>query len=253
MRTHGEFASRFGTVKYFTEGSGDQVAVFLQGWATNRSLYETTVTEVSKKYTVLFPALPGFGESDEPTKPMSVSDYAEAVNSLLEHLGIKRAHFFCHSCGGRVFFKLNAMESRFTEPDRVVLCDVAGVVRKKSLLRRLKFAVFKVGKALFPSLAKKLRSRLGSDDYNAASDVMKKTLVLAVNEDLRHLFPAVTAPTLILWGRLDDSVPLSDAYLIESAVEDSAVIVFENSTHFPFITECERFHAVLASFFNINK
>ena len=81
---------------------------------------------------------------------------------------------------------------------------------------------------------------------------MKETLILAVNEDLRHLFPAVNASTLIMWGRYDDAVPLSDAYLIEAAVNDSAVVVFENSSHFPFITEEARFLAVVRSFFNIN-
>ena len=105
---------------------------------------------------------------------------------------------------------------------------------------------------MFPALAKKLRSRAGSADFNAATDVMKESLILAVNEDLRHLFPAISAPTLILWGRLDDAVPLSDAYLIEAAVPDSAVVVFDQSAHFPFITEEARFLAVVRSFFNIN-
>ena len=251
MRTHGEFASRFGTVKYFTEGSGDQVAVFLQGWATNRSLYETTVTEVSKKYTVLFPALPGFGESDEPSEAMSVSDYAEAINGLLEHLGIKKAHFFCHSFGGRILFKLNALENRFTEPDRIILCDVAGIVPKKPFSVKAKVRIFKIMKHICPPLAAKMRKRVGSADYNSASEIMRKTLVLAVNEDLRHLFSRISVPSLIMWGRHDDAVPLSDAYLIEAAIPDSAVIVFEQSSHFPFLTEEARFIPILKSFFNV--
>ena len=251
MRVHGEFSTRFGTIKYFTEGSGEGFAVMLQGWATDRSLYDGIVRALAEKYTVIFPALFGFGESEEPREAMSVSDYAEAIDSLLSHLGVKRAHFFCHSFGGRVFFKLNAMESRFTEPERVILCDVAGIVPKKSLAKRMKMKLYKLGKRLFPRAALALRSKVGSADYNAASEVMKKTLVLAVNEDLRHLFPEIDAPTLIMWGREDDAVPLSDAYLIESAVADSAVIVFEQSSHFPFLTEEARFLAVVRSFFAI--
>ena len=251
MRAHGEFSTRFGTIKYFTEGSGDDYAVILQGWATDRSLYDSIVRVFAEKYTVIFPALFGFGESDEPLFAMSVSDYAEAVNELLGHLGVNRAHFFCHSYGGRVFFKLNAMESRFTAPIDVILCDVAGVIPKKSFLTRIKMKLYKLGKRLFPRAAAAMRSKVGSADYNAASEIMKKTLVLAVNEDLRHLFPSVNVPALIMWGRADDAVPLSDAYLIESAVADSAVIVFENSGHFPFLTEEARFLAVVRSFFAI--
>lgn len=251
MRSNGEFSTRFGTIKYFTEGSGGDYAVMLQGWATDRSLYDGIVRVLAEKYTVIFPALFGFGESDEPREPMSVSDYAEAINSLLGHLGVKRAHFFCHSFGGRVFFKLNAMESRFTAPERVILCDVAGIVPHRSFAKRMKMKLYKLGKRLFPRAAAAMRSKAGSADYNAASDVMKKTLVLAVNEDLRHLFQRIDVPTLIMWGRADDAVPLSDAYLIESSVADSAVIVFEESGHFPFITEQARFLAVVRSFFAI--
>ena len=251
MRVHGELDYKFGKIKYFVEGEGSEYAVILQGWATNRSLYDGIVSALAEKYTVIFPALPGFGESDEPVEPMSVSDYAEAINSLLAHLGIKRAHFFCHSYGGRVLFKLNAMENRFTSPDRIILCDVAGVVPKKSLKTKIKVRFFKIMKRLSPKTAEKMRKKVGSADYNAASDVMRRTLVLAVNEDLRHLFHKIDVPALIMWGRLDDAVPLSDAYLMEASISDSAVIVFDRSSHFPFLTEGVRFISVLKSFFNI--
>ena len=143
------------------------------------------------------------------------------------------------------------MEDRFTRPLSIILCDVAGIVPKKSLYTRLKIRAFKVAKRLFPSLAEKMRKKVGSDDYNAASDVMRKTLVLAVNEDLCHLFGKIDVPTLIMWGRHDDAVPLSDAYLIEAAISDAAVIVFDYSAHFPFITERARFIPILRSFFKI--
>jgi pimeloyl-ACP methyl ester carboxylesterase len=115
----------------------------------------------------------------------------------------------------------------------------------------MKMKLYKLGKRILPRAAAAMRSRVGSADYNAASEVMKKTLVLAVNEDLRHLFQQIDVPTLIMWGREDDAVPLSDAYIIESSVTDSAVIVFEKSGHFPFITEPARFIAVMRSFFAI--
>ena len=251
MRVEREFLSGFGTIKYYTEGDGAEFAVILQGWATKRELYDGIASAISEKYTVVFPALQGFGESDEPASPMSVSDYAVAVNELLSHLGVKKAHFFCHSFGGRVMFKLNAMESRFTTPLSIILCDVAGVVPKKSLKTKIKVRFFKIMKHLCPPVAEKMRKKVGSADYNSASEIMRKTLVLAVNEDLRHLFGKIDVPTLIMWGRYDDAVPLSDAYLIEAAVKDSAVIVFEGSAHFPFLTERARFIPIVKSFFNI--
>ena len=81
---------------------------------------------------------------------------------------------------------------------------------------------------------------------------MRATLVRSVNEDLSELIGLVDCPTLVMWGVADNAVPISDAYLIESRIKDSAVIEFINSGHFPFLTERGRFLAVLRSFFEIN-
>lgn len=248
-------------IKYFTLGNGEEYAVILQGWATKSALYSDIITALSEKYTVIFPALSGFGESDEPKAPFCVSDYARLVNALLKQLGVKEARFFCHSYGGRVFYKLNAMEDRFTTPVSAVLCDTAGIVKKKSFKTRMRIRLFKLGKAIlstkiarffFPDALDELRRKNGSADYNSASEIMRATLVRSVNEDLSGLISSVNCPTLIMWGTNDDSVPLSDAYLINERISDSAVIEFYQSGHFPFITEKPRFLAVLRSFFEIS-
>ena len=260
MRAWKTFDFKGNEVKYFTAGNGDEYMVFLQGWATKSELYAKVIDVLSEKYTVIFPALSGFGESDEPTSSFCVDDYADLVDALLRSLEVKSAKFFCHSYGGRVFFKLNARADRFTSPTSVVLCDVAGVVPKKSLYKRLRIKIYKLGRRIlstrpaqffFPDALEELRRKNGSADYNSASPVMRETLVRSVNEDLTHLFSAVGCPTLIMWGTHDDAVPLSNAYLIEKAVADSAVIEFTESGHFPFLTEMPRFLAVLRSFFSI--
>ena len=260
MRAWQTFDFKGNKVKYFTAGNGGEHVVFLQGWATKSELYANVIDTLAEKYTVIFPALSGFGESDEPLSSFCVDDYADLVDSLLRSLDVKSAKFFCHSYGGRVFFKLNARADRFTTPSSVVLCDVAGVVPKKSLKTKLKIKLYKLGRRIlstraarffFPDALEELRRKNGSADYNSASPVMRETLVRSVNEDLTHLFSKIDCPTLIMWGSRDDAVPLSDAFLIEKAVADSAVIEFTESGHFPFLTEMPRFLAVLRSFFSI--
>lgn len=204
--------------------------------------------------------LSGFGESAEPKSSFCVADYARLVNSLLAELGVKEAVFFCHSYGGRVFYKLNAMTDRATHPISAILTDVAGIVPKKSLYKRLRVKLYKLGRRIlstkamryfFPDALEELRRKNGSADYNSATPVMRETLVRSVNEDLSDLIPLVDCPTLIMWGVNDDAVPLSDAYKIRDFISDSAVIEFSESGHFPFITERARFLAVVRSFFSI--
>ena len=248
------------TMKYITAGEGEEFAVVLQGWATKGELYSSIVDTLAEKYRVIFPLLPGFGDSDEPKASFEVSDYAVLVNELLSSMGVKRAVFFCHSYGGRVFYKLNAMGDRAAEPISVMLCDVAGILPKKSLKTKLKIKMFKLSKKIFstkagrfffPDIIENMRAKSGSADYNSASPVMRETLVRSVNEDLSHLIPAIGCSALILWGVRDDAVPLSDAYFISRSIADSAVIEFADSGHFPFITEAPRFLAVVRAFCGI--
>ena len=247
-------------LRYVSAGHGDEIAVLLQGWHTQSELYEDIVDTLAQRYTVLFPLLPGFGETPEPDEPMCVADYAALVIDFLSALHVTKAVFFCHSFGGRVFFHLLSSPGSPIQAEKVILCDVAGVMRRKSLFQRWKLRHYKWGYRLlesrplrrfFHEKAERFRERHASEDYRNASPVMRQTLVLAVNEDLCERFPLLTMPTLILWGRNDTAVPLSDAYRIESDAKDAAVVVFENSGHFPFLTEKPRFLAVVRSFFQI--
>ena len=96
-----------------------------------------------------------------------------------------------------------------------------------------------------------LRKRNGSADYNAASEVMKKTLVNVVNEDLTDLMPNVKCPALLIWGRLDTATPLSDGQTMERLMPEGALVVLENAGHFSFLDQSAQFLRILASFLNI--
>ena len=49
------------SLRYLTAGEGDETAVILQGWGTSYKVYFPIISELSKKYRVIFPLLPGFG------------------------------------------------------------------------------------------------------------------------------------------------------------------------------------------------
>ena len=107
-------------------------------------------------------------------------------------------------------------------------------------------------KKFFPDALENLRKKNGSADYNAASPIMRQTLVKVVNEDLQHLMPNVTAPTLLIWGTLDDATPLSDAKIMEKLMPEAGLVTFEGAGHYSFLERRDQFLRVLASFMNIN-
>lgn len=246
-------------VNYSIEGEGEFV-VLLHGWGSNIKLFESMTNILKTKYTVIAPDMPGFGESEEPPVPWDVSDYAEFIIKFLEKFNVKNAVFLGHSFGGRVIFKLFERGNLPFEIKKVILVDSAGVKPKKTLSQKAKLYSYKLSKhvlnfppmkKLFPNALENLRKSRGSADYNAASPVMRQTLVKVVNEDLTHVFTAVNVPTLLVWGRNDTATPVSDAELMEKLIPDAGLVVLERSGHYSFLDEAYTFNRVLASFMNI--
>ncbi|MGN0486941.1 MAG: alpha/beta fold hydrolase [Acutalibacteraceae bacterium] len=245
-------------INYICRGEGDPV-LLLHGWGSNIKLFENTINILAQKYQVLAMDMPGFGESDEPKEPWSVDDYVDFVLKFLQDYSFEKITLLGHSFGGRVIIKLCARELPF-EVEKVILLDSAGVKPKKTFSQKAKQGIYKATKniyssaavqKLFPDALENLRRRNGSADYNAASPVMRQTLVKVVNEDLTDLMPHVKAPTLLIWGRNDDATPLSDGQLMEKLMPEAALVVFDGAGHYSFLDCQAQYSRVLASFMNI--
>ncbi len=245
-------------INYSDRGQGDLV-VLLHGWGSNITLFEGMTAILEKKYRVLAMDMPGFGESDEPTEPWCVDDYVDFVLEFLREYDVKKLILLGHSFGGRVIIKMCARELPF-EVEKVILVDAAGVKPEKTASQKAKQSIYKATKnvyssalvqKLFPDALENLRRKNGSADYNAASPIMRQTLVKVVNEDLCDLMPCVTAPTLLVWGSADDATPLSDAKKMESLMPEAGLVVFEGAGHYSFLERAPQFGRVLASFMNI--
>ncbi|MDE6317270.1 MAG: alpha/beta hydrolase [Muribaculaceae bacterium] len=79
---------------------------------------------------------------------------------------------------------------------------------------------------------------------------MKAILSKVVNEDLCHLMPKISAPTLLIWGKNDTATPLSDAKKMEKLIPDVGLVAFDDSGHYSFLDNRAGFAAVLNSFIN---
>ena len=64
---------------------------------------------------------------------------------------------------------------------------------------------------------------------------MRKILVEHVNLDIEEDVKNIKCPTLIIWGTLDEEVPLEDAYLLEKLIPDAAVIEYSGCSHYAYL------------------
>lgn len=245
---------------YVDEGEGE-VVLLLHGWGSNIKLWNNLVEHLKPFYRVVALDMAGFGETDEPPIAWCVDNYVNYVLEFCKQLGIKKAVLIGHSFGGRVIIKLMARENNPLEIPKIILTDSAGIMPKKSTKSKIRQRFFKMNKGilnfapvkkLFPNALDNLRKKHGSADYNAATPVMRASLVKVVNEDLTSLLPLIKPSTLLIWGKNDDATPLSDGEMMEKLIPDSGLVTLENAGHYAFIDQWFTFSRVVDSFLGIN-
>ena len=247
-------------ISYKITGEGGETVVMLQGWGTHLGMYDSVAAALNEKYRFVQFDLPGFGASDEPREAWNVDAYADFFLKFMEALGIKKAALVGHSYGGRVIIKLAARENLPFEITRIVLIDSAGILPKKTFAQKAKIRKYKVLKkilnmkivyALFPEVIDDWRSRQGSADYRAASPMMRKCLVMAVNEDLTELLPKIRQDTLLIWGDKDTATPIGDAKLMEAKIPNNGLVVLTGAGHFSFLEQPQVFRNVMRAYFEL--
>ncbi len=244
-------------IEYTEEGSGDPV-LLLHGWNSSLTVYNGIINQLKNKYRVVAVNFPGCDGSDTMKEPWNLDDYCNFVIKFMKALNIENPIMFGHSHGGRVTLKMAA--EGMVNPPKIVLLDSAGLIPKKSFKQKFKAKSFKaikwgltlpVVKNYSEPLLQKARNYYGSADYNAAPEVLRKTLVSLVNTDLRDIIGSITCPTLLIWGENDTATPLSDAKIIESKIKDCGLCVIKGTGHYSFCERPFEAQAIINSFLGV--
>lgn len=245
---------------YKITGSGKETIVMLQGWGTDLGVYDSVANAVNEKFRFVQFDLPGFGGSDEPREAWNVDAYADFFCRFMQAMEIDKAILIGHSYGGRIIIKLASRDTIPFEIAKIVLIDSAGIVSQKSVSQKLRIGSYKILKrvfnlkliyALFPELVDDWKSRQGSADYRNATPIMRQCLVMAVNEDLRHLLPKIRQETLLIWGDMDTATPVSDARIMEEMIPDSGLAIIKGTGHYSFLEQPVTFLNIMRSYFGI--
>lgn len=244
-------------INYTVEGQGKDI-ILLHGWGQNIEMMEPLGDFLKQWFRVWNIDLPGFaGKSPEPPFAWDIYDYATMLADFISRNEIKSPTLMGHSLGGRISIIYAA---RHIDVHKVVLLDSAGILPKRSLDYYWKVYSYKAGKSVFkiPGVAKlfpKKMENAGSVDYQNATPLMRQVLSKVVNEDLTYLLKDINAPTLLVWGELDDQTPLSDAKIMEKEIPNAGLVVFPNAGHYAYLECLPQLKHVLESFFSneINK
>jgi len=206
------------------------VLLLLHGFSGTLFVWEPWSRALSDRLRVVSLDLPGHGLTGAvPSDDYSQSAMAECVEAFADKLGITRFAIAGNSMGGGV-------AARFAElhPDRVthlILIDAAGA--RTDTRPRLHLAYM----AAYTPVVDKifLHGVLGRlPDLARMKGTPRALLAHFRLPDDTYVWDhvgAVKAPTLILWGKDDNTIPLPAAHAWQRAIPGSRLIVYPGAGH----------------------
>jgi pimeloyl-ACP methyl ester carboxylesterase len=249
----GEEALRFrdvetaeGTIATMQAGSGPPV-VLLHGLGASKASFLPTLGALAPAHRVIAIDLPGFGDSDKPVAgTYDAPFFARAVVALLDALGLEQAALVGNSMGGRV-----ALEAGMAHADRVsrlvLLAPSLAWLRDRPWAPLLRMVPPQLGlvqpapRAIVEAIARRAVPG-GGDGWTAAGvDEFLRAYLdprgrAAFYAAARSIYleephgpggfwtrlPALTVPSLFVWGRQDPLVPLAFAKHVRRALPAAA-------------------------------
>ena len=224
------------SINYEVAGAGEDI-ILLHGWGMDLHTFDSLARQLDEDFTVYQIDLPGFGDSKLPYA-FNIDDYVEILNDFCLNLNIKNPIILGHSFGGRIAMKYASLYNT----KKLILVSSPGVKQRFNIIKFVKIKIYKIAKKL------KINLKVGSNDYKKANSVLKKTLVMAVNEDLSIYLSSIKAPTLLIYGQKDKTVPLYIGKKINKLIKGSGFVVVPNGDHFPYIRKQRYFLIVLKHF-----
>jgi len=191
--------------------------------------------------------LPGFGGSTSSRLDYSVSGAAKTVAAFIERLGLGPVRLACHSMGGQVCLMV-AMDKRELVHD-LTLVAPAGLYRREDYVRETtrRFGI-NTGKISMHDPSRSFAAILTHGD-----DVVLKRLVAhdartiaalaSFRENLHERLGELHVPTLVIWGKADRVLPMSDGFALTASARRATLRLVEDAGHSAQLSDPEKVHA----------
>jgi pimeloyl-ACP methyl ester carboxylesterase len=270
---------------YHAIGNGPSLFLVPPGWGVGSAYLQRGFDSLSKHFRLIFIDTRGSGHSGRPSDPskMGSVDMADDLEALRIHLGLFEISLLGHSNSGAI--ALSYAERYPSRVNKLVLIDSqvlglsAATHTQEMLQERAKDLRFKAAvKVVSTFLSGQANFAQNDESLELFIDQAlplylykpEKTLALlkqhisgpissyaftsqfaadgANRTDLTQALGRITAKVLIAVGRHDYICPLVLSEHLHRGIPHSQLAIFEESGHFPWLEEPEKFFAILNGF-----
>lgn len=252
---------------YLEAGSGDTV-ILIHGSGPGVTAYANwrlSIPVLAQKYRVLAPDIAGFGYTERKADQVyNLNFWVRHLTEWMDAVGVKKAKFVGNSFGGALTLALTARHPERVE--RFVLMGAAGVnfemtpgldavwgyepsvenMRElvESFAYDTSFITDDLVKSRYEASVRPGYHESYAKIFAAPRERMIKAMVTP-EADVRR----ITQPALVIHGRDDRIVPLSNSYKLHSLIQNSDLHVFGCCGHWTQIERKDQFVKLVMDFF----
>lgn len=246
-----KFATVFGAkIRYLEAGDAMKPnVILLHGLGANADSWQptplvSTIVALSAKYHVIAPDQIGFGKSDKPFLKYRVGTYTDFLDKFMSELKIEKASLVGNSLGGWVAGLMSVKYPNRVE--KLILVDAAGlepatidfnqVYQLNNSTRDEVRANLKLifANPMFHNEAfvdQFMTARVMTNDGYTINSIIES--IKRKEDFLDKELGNIKKPTLIIWGRQDGLLPLSDGEKFNKGIAGSELVVFDQCGHVP--------------------
>ncbi|MES2386928.1 MAG: alpha/beta hydrolase [Bacteroidota bacterium] len=230
---------------YTDQGEG-LVVVLVHGFCETKAIWSDFAAKLAEKYRVISIELPGFGENEPLTTPVTIGDLSEPIYRLLQSLGIEQSVMIGHSMGGYVTLA-------FAEKFPMRLCGLglfhstayADTMEKKHARSKTiefieRYGVVEFVEEFVTPLFFEGRKKDLKDEIKFATDMgkatPKSTVIEAIKamrdrKDRSKVLEKASYPVLFISGRNDSAISFTTASPQFMLAADTTIHVMNSTGH----------------------
>lgn len=241
-------------IHYTDEGSGFPV-LMIHGFGGSYANFQKLADLMKNDYRVIRIDLPGFGLSDFPTVKEDenyIADYKEYLGYILDTLHLDSVYVIGNSMGGGMTWLMATDHPEKVK--KIVLLDAAGYDTKDVAAKLAMFKYKSVAK-VFDRGMPMFMSKSGAEKSYCMKEKIEPAVVQLNNHftnregNITHMLNLarsqqfadsawiqnVHCPTLIVWGKQDEIIPLEHAYRFQRDIKGSELVLLDNCGHCPMM------------------
>lgn len=237
-----------------------QVALLIHGWSSSWYAMSPLLGLVSQRFRAIAVDLPGYGESPPLSERVTIPAYADLLADFIDHVTDGPVVLVGHSMGGMTGLTLALRYPVLVERMVLIGPTISGRLSQSinlaispiTLLERFGLGnlIVSTTERLMVGITDRLMRpvsfaertgitqadyvRLRADARRPGQGRARAECFFAMREnDLRGHLGQVEAPSLVLWGAEDNTVPLKDAGVVADEWPEADLRIIPKAGHWP--------------------